>query len=198
MNAEHLTGLTSAEASQRLKRFGPNEISAGGGRSLGRIVLETLREPMFLLLIGAAVLYLFLGDLAEGIFLVGGAAAAIGLVIFQEARSERAVAALRDLAQPHARVLRDGVEAQISARDLAPGDILLVGEGERLPADGVLVAGDVLSVDESTLTGESAPVSRQPAAEMPDLAAEPVPGAPGLARSCSAAPSWSAARASCR
>lgn len=163
MDARLLTGLTTTEAQRRLEISGPNELPSRGGRSLGRIVRETMREPMFLLLTGAAVLYLFLGDLGEGLFLLGGAAATIGLVIFQEARSERALAALRDLAQPHARALRDGVQRQIPARELVPGDILLIGEGERLPADGALVAGDVLSVDESALTGESAPVSKQPA-----------------------------------
>jgi Ca2+-transporting ATPase len=177
MDAQRLTGLTTAEALQRLKTVGPNEITTGGGRTLGQIVLETMREPMFLLLIGAAVLYLLLGDLAEGLFLVGGAVAAIGLVIFQEARSERALGALRELAQPHARVLRDRVERQIPTRDLVPGDILLIGEGERLPADGLLIAGDVLSVDESVLTGESAPVSKQPAAGALEQGAETAPGA---------------------
>jgi Ca2+-transporting ATPase len=176
MEIQRLTGLTTEEASQRLAAVGPNEMPTGGGRTLAQIVSETMREPMFLLLIGAAVLYLFLGDLAEGLFLVAGAAAAIGLVIFQEARSERSLAALRELAQPHARVLRNAAETRIPARDLVPDDILLVGEGERLPADGVLIAGDVLSVDESALTGESAPVTKQPAVGALDLTAEPVPG----------------------
>ncbi|MDP3592913.1 cation-transporting P-type ATPase, partial [Phenylobacterium sp.] len=149
------TGLNAEEAAERLARIGPNEIAAGGGRSLWSILLETMREPMFLLLAGAAILYLFLGDLGEGLFLLGGASASIGLVIFQEARSERALAALREIAQPVARVLRDGREERIPAREIVPGDILLIGEGERLPADGVLVGGDVLSIDESALTGES-------------------------------------------
>ena len=177
MDARRLTGLSSAEAGRRLETVGPNEIGGGGGRPLWRIVQETLREPMFLLLIGAAVLYLFLGDLGEGLFLACGAVTAIGLVIVQEARSERALAALRQLAQPHARVVRDGAEMRIPARELVPGDILLIGEGERLPADGALVAGDVLSVDESALTGESAPVVKRPAAGEPDRDAAPEPGA---------------------
>ncbi len=177
MAARAVTGLSTAEASQRLKDIGPNELTTSGERTLWRIVRETMREPMFLLLIGAALLYLVLGNLGEGLFLVGGAVAAIGLVILQESRSERALAALRELAQPHARALRDGVEVQIPARELVPDDVLLIGEGERLPADGVLVAGDVLSVDESVLTGESAPVSKQPSTTMQQLEAEPVAGA---------------------
>lgn len=158
----NLQGLTDATAAERLASVGPNELPRGRSRTLLDIFAETLREPMFLLLIGAAVLYLVLGELAEGLFLVAGACAAVGLVILQEARSERALAALRELGQPHARVMRDGVEHRIAARLLVPGDILLIGEGERLPADGLLVGGEVLGVDESALTGESAPVSKKP------------------------------------
>jgi len=153
-------GLTQAEAKLRLAKCGPNEPPRARSRGPLRIVLETLREPMFLLLIGATGLYLVLGDLAEGAFLVAGALAAIGLVILQEARSERAMTALRELAQPYARLIRGGLEQRVPAREIVPGDLLLVGEGERLPADGLLIGGDMLSVDESALTGESAPVSK--------------------------------------
>ena len=156
-----LNGLSQAEAARRLREIGPNELPKASGRGLFEIISDTLREPMFLLLLGAAILYMVLGDLGEGLFLFGGAFASIGLVIFQEARSERALAALRELSQPHARVIRDGQDLQIPARELVPDDLLLVGEGDRIPADGVLVGGDVLSVDESTLTGESAPVSKR-------------------------------------
>lgn len=163
MTPDTLRGLSESQAARQFERFGPNELPRDGGRGFLQIVVETMREPMFLLLLGAAGLYLVLGDLGEGLFLVGGAAAAIGLVIMQETRSERALAALRDLAQPHVRVVRDGDERQILARELVPDDILLVGEGERLAADALLVGGDILSVDESALTGESAPVSKRQA-----------------------------------
>jgi len=172
-----LHGLTEAEAVRRLAEFGANELPQSRGRGLARIVLETMREPMFLLLIGAAVLYLVLGDIGEGLFLLAGALASIGLVVLQESRSEHALAALRDLSQPHARVIRGGVERRVATRELAPGDIMLVGEGERLPADGALVAGEVLSVDESALTGESAPVSKRPLHPDEDLGADTPPGA---------------------
>jgi Ca2+-transporting ATPase len=170
-------GLSEAEAARRLGACGPNELPQTTGRNLARIILETMREPMFLLLIGAAVLYLVLGDLGEGLFLLAGALASIGLVVLQESRSEHALAALRDLSQPHARVIRCGVERRIAARELVPGDLVLIGEGERLPADGALVAGEVLSVDESALTGESAPVSKRPLHPDEDLAADTPPGA---------------------
>ena len=170
-------GLSEAEAAQRLVAVGPNELPRPGKRGLTRIVAETMREPMFLLLIGAAVLYLGLGDVLEGLFLVGGATATISLVVFQEARSERALAALRDLAQPQARVVRGGIERLTPVRELVPGDLLLVGEGDRLPADAVLIAGDVLSVDESALTGESAPVIKRVLRADEPLGADPIPSA---------------------
>lgn len=171
------TGLTQAEAAGRLAEFGPNALPRAAGRGLPRILLDTLHEPMFLLLIGAAGLYLALGDLGEGLFLMAGAVATIGLVVLQEARSERALSALRDLSQPYARAVRDGVEVRLAARDLVPGDIILIGEGERLPADAVLVGGDVLSVDESALTGESAPVSKRPLIEGEAIDRDAQPGA---------------------
>lgn len=154
-------GLSAAEAARRLSEVGPNAAPARRGRGLARIVAETLREPMFLLLLAAAGLYLLLGDWREGIFLCLGASAAVGLVISQEARSERALAALRDLSQPTARVLRDGAVQRIPAREIVPGDLVLIAEGERIPADGLLVSNDVLGVDESILTGESALVDKR-------------------------------------
>ncbi len=155
-------GLSSEQARLRLLELGPNDLGPGRGRSVIAIVLETLREPMFLLLIAAAIIYAVMGDLGEGLFLLGGAGAAIGLVIFQEARSEQALKALQQLAQPEARVLRDGAECRVPSHEIVPGDIVLAGEGERLTVDGLLVAGHVLSVDESVLTGESAPVNKTP------------------------------------
>jgi Ca2+-transporting ATPase len=162
MTPQQLAGLTEREAAERLTEFGPNALPRTGRRGFLRIAAETVREPMFLLMTGAAVLYLLLGDLSEGLFLVGCAVASIGLVVMQATRSERALDALRDLAQPLARVVRDGAERRLPAQDLVPGDIILVGEGERLPADGRLVGGEVLAVDESALTGESAPVTKLP------------------------------------
>lgn len=161
MTEESHSGLSEAEAQRALAQWGANELPSPGRRGLFKIAAETLREPMFMLLLAAAGLYLFLGELGEGVFLLLGACAAITLVVVQEARSERALSALRDLAQPHARVLRDGVQRKIGSREVVPGDILLVGEGDRICADAVLMAGDVLSVDESSLTGESAPVSKR-------------------------------------
>lgn len=171
-----LTGLDEDEAQRRLRHHGPNTLQEKRSRSILDIVRGILREPMFLLLLTAAGLYLVLGDIGEGLFMLAGAVVTIGLVVLQEVRSERALAALRGLAEPFARVIRGGTELRIPARDLVPGDLILVGEGERLPADGALIAGDALTVDESALTGESVPVSKRPSADQVADAGAPEPG----------------------
>lgn len=161
--AAHLHGLSEEEAASRLVRFGRNIIREPRSRALHQIIFGTLREPMFLLLLAAAALYLTIGDLAEGLFLTAGAMLSLGLVIFQDARSERALKALNALAEPQARVIRNGVTRSVPSGDLVPGDIVLLGEGGRIPADSVLVDGDALEVDESALTGESSSSAKKPA-----------------------------------
>lgn len=167
-------GLHADEARLRLARFGPNQMPDAGRRSLGRILRGVLTEPMFLLLVLAALLYLALGDPAEGALLGGFAAVTIGLVVMQERRSERALEALRALGAPHAVVVRDGRTQRIAAAEIVPGDLLVVDEGERIAADGVVLDARALSVDESLLTGESVPVRkrarRDDEADEPDLA----------------------------
>jgi len=170
-----LQGLSSDEAARRLAEYGPNASPEPRPIGVFAIVLRTLREPMFFLLAAAATLYLFVGDLGEGLFMVAGAAASISLVVLQEFRSERALRALQKLAEPMAHVMRDGEELRLPARDLVPGDIVLLGEGQRIPADAVLLTGDALVVDESILTGESAPVTKTLAGDGGDLAF-PEPG----------------------
>jgi len=157
-------GLSTAEAERVRRALGANEIPHAP-RSVGKIALGVLREPMFLLLVAAAALYLAVGDLAQGAFMALAAGLSVGLVIVQEVRSERALESLRALAQPMARAIRDGVVTRVPARELVPGDAILLAEGDRTPADAVLVEGGPLRVDESTLTGESAPVTKAPAAD---------------------------------
>jgi len=173
-------GLTSEEAAQRLAEFGPNEQPKPPPPGIFAITLRTLKEPMFFLLAAAALLYLFVGDLGEGLFMVAGAGASITLVVLQELRTERALEALNRLAEPTATCLRDGVERRIPARDLVPDDVILIGEGERAPADALLIGGDALVVDESLLTGESAPVTKalageERSGEFPDPGGEHTP-----------------------
>jgi P-type Ca2+ transporter type 2C len=162
MASDLLTGLSEVEAGALLAAHGPNTLREAKSRSLLTIAVGTLREPMFIFLLVAASLYLLVGDLGEGLFLLGGAAVSVALVVFQDARSERALSALRQLAEPFADVIRDGTQRRVAARDLVPGDVIVVIEGERIAADAVFRKGDILTVDESALTGESVPVIKQP------------------------------------
>ncbi|MFC4821767.1 cation-translocating P-type ATPase [Dokdonella ginsengisoli] len=157
-------GLHEEEALRRLRRIGPNELPQAPRRGIGRILLGVLREPMFLLLMVAAAIYLAVGGIGEGLLMTAFAGLSILLVVMQEARSESALEALRSLAAPTARVMRDGRERRIPARDVVPGDVLLLADGERIAADCVLRRAEGLSVDESLLTGESVAVAKRAAA----------------------------------
>lgn len=164
-------GLTQAEAEEALRIHGPNIVDRQENKGFVQTLIEVLSEPMFLLLIGAAAVYMLLGDTGEGLVLSAFALFSIVLVIVQNRRSEHALDALRTLATPHARVLRDGVLCVIDATEVVPGDVLLIAEGERIAADGILRRASELTVDESILTGESVPVRKQAASGVPPLAA---------------------------
>ncbi|WP_343228710.1 cation-translocating P-type ATPase [Silanimonas sp.] len=166
--------MSTEEAEARLRRVGPNRLPEPPRKNAGTLLVEVLREPMFLLLVLAATLYLVLGDPAEGALLGLFAALSVGLVVVQAYRSERALDALRAMAAPVARVRRDGLVRSIPAAGLVPGDWIVVGEGERVPADAVLREGSAVRVDESLLTGESVPVVKQIA-----LLGHDDPGLPG-------------------
>ncbi len=177
-------GLTAAQAAQRLQDDGPNALPGDQRRGLRAIVLETLHEPMFMLLLAAGVLYLVLGDLQEGIILFGLVLVVLALTLYQEGKTEQAMAALRDLTSPRALVLRDGQPLRIAGSNVVCGDILLLAEGDRIPADATLISGNEVQVDESLLTGEAVPVSKVASVEpLLQGAAEPAPrpGGDGLA-----------------
>ncbi len=156
------SGLSAAEAARLLREHGPNELPGSSARGLLRTVFEVLREPMFLLLIAAGAVYLVLGEVQDALMLLGFVGVVIGITLYQERKTERALAALRDLSSPRALVIRDGVQARIAGREVVPGDLLVLSEGDRVPADAVLVDSSHLEVDESLLTGESAAVRKVP------------------------------------
>ncbi len=160
MHMELGPGLSAAEAARRLRADGPNALPSGQRRSWRAIVLETAREPMFLLLIAAGTLYLLLGDLQEGLVLFGFVLVTLGLTLYQEGKTERAIEALRELTSPRALVIRDGRPQRIAGREVVRDDLLLLAEGDRVPADGVLEDASTLEVDESLLTGEAVPVAK--------------------------------------
>ena len=154
-------GLRSEEARQRLAQYGPNALPQARQRSLMRRLLDLLRQPMFALLVAATLLYLALGDLTEGLTLAVFVLAVLVLTFWQEGRAEQAIEALQELTQPQARVVRDGRAQTIPAREVVPGDLLMVAEGDRIAADAQLLQAQNLQVDESLMTGESVPVDKQ-------------------------------------
>ncbi len=153
-------GLTPVQAVQRLHEDGPNALPGDPRRTLDIIIRETLQEPMFLLLLAASALYLLLGDWYEGLVLFGLVLVVLALTLYQEGKTERAMAALRDLTSPRARVLRGNQSLRIAGCDVVVGDLLLLAEGDRIAADAVLVAATEMQVDESLLTGEAVPVHK--------------------------------------
>lgn len=156
-----LQGLTEQEARERLATDGYNELPSTKKRTFFHILWEVLREPMFLMLIACGVLYLFLGDQEEAIMLMGFVCVIIGITFYQEQKTERALDALRDLSSPRALVIRDGQQQRIAGREVVRDDIVLIAEGDRIPADAVLLTGLNVSIDESLLTGESVPVRKK-------------------------------------
>jgi Ca2+-transporting ATPase len=158
-------GLDASEAAARLRRDGPNLLPQPDRRRWPRMLLDVLREPMLLLLLVAAGLYLLLGDARDAALLGASVLLVIALTLYQELRSERALQALRDLSSPRARVLRDGALQVLPARDLVEGDAISLTEGDRVPADARLCSDATLELDESLLTGESLPVRRDAAGE---------------------------------
>lgn len=153
-------GLSPDEAARRLRAEGPNELTRARNRSLRDIVLEVLREPMFMLLVAGGLIYLLLGDVHEALVLLSSVGVILVITVFQERRTERALEALRDLASPRALVVRGGERVRIPGREVVRGDLLVLEEGDRVPADAMLWEVSDLRLDESLLTGESVPVDK--------------------------------------
>ncbi|HEY5281860.1 MAG TPA: HAD-IC family P-type ATPase, partial [Polyangia bacterium] len=169
LTPSELSGLSDEAARLSLETQGPNELPAQQKRGLMAIVLEVAREPMFIMLVVAGGLYLLLGDASEAIMLLGFVFVVMAITIVQSRRTERALDALRDLSSPRALVIRGGVHRRIPGREVVQGDLLVLAEGDRVPADAILRQGINLSVDESLLTGESAPVRKAASATETEL-----------------------------
>jgi len=159
--ADGAAGLSTDEAARRLARDGPNALPEAARRSWLGIAWHAAREPMFMLMFAAGLLYLVLGDLGEGILMFALVLATLGVSLYEEGKAEHALAALRELSTPRALVLRDGQRLPIDSRAVVMGDLCALGEGDRVPADGVLVSGEDVHTDESLLTGESEPVPKR-------------------------------------
>jgi P-type Ca2+ transporter type 2C len=157
-----IRGLESQDARRRLQTDGPNRLPDPERRGLGRIAIDVLREPMFLLLAASAAIYLALGDKLDALVLFGSLLVVLAITVFQARKSERSLEALRDLASPRALVVRDGKTVRIAGHEVVRGDLLVLNEGDRVPADGAVTDTAALLVDESLLTGESLSVAKQP------------------------------------
>ena len=153
-------GLSDSEAARRLADEGYNELPPSRNRGLARIVWGVVREPMFFLLIGGGLVYALLGSLTESLLLLSFATLSVLITVIQEARSERVLDALRDMASPRALVVRSARRLQIASRDVVRDDVVVIGEGDRVPADATLLDSEDLLIDESLLTGESVAVGK--------------------------------------
>src|SRR5918998_1253352 len=153
-------GLTAAEAARRLDEFGPNELLASGRVSPWTILLEQFKNVLIIILLCATALSAFLGHGLEAVAITVIVLFAVVLGFVQEYRAERAIEALREMAAPAATVLREGRERRVPARELVPGDLILLATGDKVPADVRLVEAVNLQTVEAALTGESAPVEK--------------------------------------
>jgi Ca2+-transporting ATPase len=154
-------GLASATVLRRLEEEGYNELPAGRSKRLYQLLFELIREPMVFLLIACGSIYLVLGDPQEAWMLLGFLFVIIGITLYQERKTERSLEVLKNLSSPRALVLRDGRKIRISGREVVREDIVFVIEGDRIPADGILISNSIINVDESLLTGESIPVEKE-------------------------------------
>ncbi|MDO9541629.1 MAG: cation-translocating P-type ATPase [Kiritimatiellia bacterium] len=162
-DVQNITGLTEAEVLRRFNKEGYNEIPSAEKHSIFAIMLEVVREPMFLMLVACGLLYLLMGEPMDALMLLGFVFVVMGITVIQERRTERALDALRDLSSPRALVIREGRQKRIPGREVVRGDFLILTEGDRVPTDAVLRHSVNLCADESLLTGESVPVRKRAA-----------------------------------
>jgi len=156
-----LSGLTESEAQKLLKIHGYNEIPSSEDRTIFNILKGIVKEPMFLLLVACGVIYLLLGNRLEAQMLLAFVFIMMGITFYQQRKTERALQSLKNLSSPRAIVIRNWKEQRVSGREIVPGDIVVLAEGDRVPADGVIVSCSNLYIDESLVTGESEPVRKK-------------------------------------
>jgi len=157
---EKLTGLTNAQAAEKTALEGLNMLPSSKPKNFFSIALGVIKEPMFILLVACGSLYLVLGNLQEGIMLLCFVFVIMGIEFFQEKKTEKALDALKDMASPRALVIRDGVETRIAGVEVVTGDLIILQEGDRVPADATVIQSVNLLADESLLTGESVSVRK--------------------------------------
>jgi Ca2+-transporting ATPase len=157
---ESITGLSEDEAQKRLKTEGYNELPSQKKQNIFIIFLHVLLEPMLLLLLGAGLIYILLGEKQDALMLLFFVFVVVGITFYQQRKTERALEALKNLSSPRALVIRDGAQKRIPGREVVREDYIILREGDRVPADAVVVFSSNLCIDESLLTGESLAVRK--------------------------------------
>lgn len=160
LKSEKYRGLTNEQVLEKQRREGLNELPSSKPKNLFAIAWGVVKEPMFLLLVACGTLYLILGDVQEGLMLLGFVFVIMGIEFYQEKKTEKALDALKDLASPRALVIREGLEKRIAGREVVTGDLVVLQEGDRVPADATVLYSVNLMADESLLTGESVSVRK--------------------------------------
>lgn len=164
-------GLSEEESTDRLVKYGPNAISEEKRRRWPERLLRTIAQPLFLLIIAAAIIYSLLGELRDAVFLAFMVVPLVSIQFFQEGRMQKAVSALKELTAPEAVVIRHGEAHKVPAETVVPGDLLILEAGQLVIADARVMEARELSIDESILTGEVLPIFKSPhdglAADLP-------------------------------
>ncbi|MDP4120643.1 MAG: cation-translocating P-type ATPase [Bacillota bacterium] len=148
-------GITTEQAAKLQQQYGKNELNLEKKQTFFQKILHTLTQPMFLLLLIASIIYFLLGEPRDGAIMLIFVAVIIAIEIIQEWKTDKTLNALKDLSAPTVTVIRDGEEKRIMSADLVPGDVMIISEGVKIPADGTIIKCSDLRVDESSLTGET-------------------------------------------
>ena len=160
INPGNIQGLSVQQITVLREQFGKNIFHAGPQRRFIDIVMGIVKEPMFILLVIACSLYFILGETGEGIMMLIAMSIVAAISLYQEVKSSTALKALQQLTEPMITVIRDGKEIVIATEELVPGDIMLLEEGMKVPADAIVLQQNDFTVDESIITGESLPVDK--------------------------------------
>lgn len=155
-----IPGLSTAEVQQKLRIDGYNELPSQKKQSIFQTIINVIKEPMLLLLLSTGLIYFLIGEKKDAFMLLAFVFVVVGITIYQERKTENALEALKKLSSPRVLVIRNGQQIRIPGREVVVDDYLIIKEGDRVPADGVVIYSSNLMVDESLLTGESLPVSK--------------------------------------
>jgi len=155
-----IQGLSNQEVPYLQKQYGKNIFSTGKQHRFFHIIKDIFREPMFIMLVVACSLYFILGQIGEGIMMAVAMAIVTAISLYQEVKSSRALESLKQFTEPRITVIREGIEQLISNDELVPGDIMMIEEGMKIPADAIVLQSNDLSLNESIITGESLPVEK--------------------------------------